>query len=508
MTVERTSDESGEGEGIDAPSACGGPAERRLKICVLQPDYSKSDVDYGNYDPMRDLSAILAPHEVHHVALNKLTTFRQLRDLSRQGFDLFVNLVEGYLDWDIPSIDVIHSLDRLGLPYTGPTAELFDPPKVLMKYIANIAGVRTSPHVVVTRPQDVDRALATLRFPMFVKPAHAGDSLGIDAKSLVKDEAALRAKVAATLPDYPELLVEEYIDGRELTVLMIADAEAHGQVRAFRPVEWVFDAEPRFKTYAHKTSELHPDANVPVTDEALVARLQQAAIDVFNGFSAVGYARMDFRLDGRGELYFLEVNFSCSIFYSDGYEGSADYVLKYDGIGQAGFAKLMVAEGLARHRRAVRPFEIQGSPISGYGIHATRPIGAGEVVFHGEERAQRVVTRSHVEQTWSAAELESFRHYAYPLSDEVFVLWDSNPSEWAPQNHSCDPNTAFVGLNVVATRPIATGEELTLDFATLLGETSASFQCNCGSPKCRGQVSGTPGNSVTLREKARRLRGA
>lgn len=478
--------------------------EKRLKICVLQPDYSKSDIDYGNYDPARDLTRILAPHEVHHVAINKLTTFRQLRDLSKQGFDLYFNLIEGYLDWDIASIDVVHSLDRLGLPYTGPNAELYDPPKVLMKYIAHISGVKTSPHVVVTAVDQVEQAARTLQFPLFVKPAHAGDSLGIDARSRVQNVNELRDKVGATLPDYPELLVEQYIDGRELTVLVIADAEAHGKVRAFRPVEWIFDSEPRFKTYAHKTSELHPDANVPVTDEALVRRLQQAAIDVFDGFNAVGYARMDFRLDGKGDLYFLEVNFSCSIFYADGYEGSADYILKHDGIGQAGFAKLVVAEALARHRRRVRPFRIEGSPIAGYGIHATRPIAKGEVVFHGEERAQRIVTRSHVERTWSASEMESFRHYAYPLSDEVFVLWDSNPSEWAPQNHSCDPNTAFVGLDVHAVRDIAPGEELTLDFATMLSETSASFRCNCGAVRCRGMVSGSPGNSVTTREKLRR----
>lgn len=489
-----------------APSSNPAPAQR-LKICVLQPDYSKSDIDYGNYDPVRDLTQILAPHEVQHVLIDKLTTFRQLRDLSKQGFDLYFNLIEGYLDWDIASIDVVHSLDRLGLAYTGPNAELYDPPKVLMKYIAHISGVKTSPHVVVTSGGQVEQAARTLQFPLFVKPAHAGDSLGIDAKSRVSTVDELRAKVEATLPDYPELLVEQYIDGRELTVLVIADAAEHGKVRAFRPVEWVFDSEPRFKTYAHKTSELHPDANVPVTDEALARRLQQAAIDVFNGFNAVGYARMDFRLDAKGDLYFLEVNFSCSIFYADGYEGSADYILKHDGIGQAGFAKLVVAEALARHRRQVRPFRIEGSPIAGYGIHATRPIAKGEIVFHGEERAQRIVTRSHVERTWSPSEMESFRHYAYPLSDEVFVLWDSNPSQWAPQNHSCDPNTAFVGLDVYAVRDIAPGEELTLDFATMLSESSASFHCNCGSANCRGTVAGTPGNSVTLREQRRRGEG-
>ena len=192
------------------------------------------------------------------------------------------------------------------------------------------------------------------------------------------------------------------------------------------------------------------------------------------------------------------------LFYPEGCEGSADHILRHDGIGQQGFAKLVIAEAVARHKRRYRPFEIQGSAIAGYGIYATRPITAGEVVFRGEGRSQRVITRAHVEATWSADELETFRHYAYPLADEIFLLWDANPEEWAPQNHSCDPNTTFLGLDVYAKRDIARGQELTLDFAEFLSETSASFACNCGAANCRHTISGTPGNSVTLRERTRR----
>ncbi len=475
-----------------------------MKLCVLQPDYSTSEVDFQHYDAARDLSEIFAGHEVQHVQLNKLTVYRQLRDVSRQGIDLFINLVDGYLEWDIPSIDVIHPLDALELPYSGPTAELYHPKKVLMKYVAHVNGVRTASHVLVTSLADAERAASRLTFPLFVKPAHAGDSLGIDGHSLCRNKAELDAKVTATLPDYPELLVEEYIDGRELTVLVISDPSSHGKVRAFTPVEFIFDHGPKFKTYAHKTSELHPDANVPVRDPELAERIKRAAIAVYNGFGAVGYARMDFRLSDKGELIFLEVNFSCSIFYPEGNQGSADHILKHDGIGQVGFAKLVVEEAVGRFRRKTKPFAIQGSDIAGYGIYATRDIHSGEIVYHGEEKAQRVTTKSHVEGTWSPDELETFKHYAYPLSDELFILWDANPSEWAPQNHSCDPNTTFVGLNVVARRDIAKGAELTLDFAEFLSETSATFECNCGSSKCRGTVSGTPNNSVTLRERARR----
>ncbi len=70
-----------------------------MKVCVLKPDYSTTGVDYKNYDPPRHLSNLLPAHEVHHVFLNKLKTYKQLKDLSKEGFDIFINLCEGYLEW-------------------------------------------------------------------------------------------------------------------------------------------------------------------------------------------------------------------------------------------------------------------------------------------------------------------------------------------------------------------------------------------------------------------------
>ena len=63
-----------------------------MKICILQPDYSTSDVDYQHYDPLRNLSALMPEATMVHVQLNKLTVYRQLKELSKQNFDIFVNL--------------------------------------------------------------------------------------------------------------------------------------------------------------------------------------------------------------------------------------------------------------------------------------------------------------------------------------------------------------------------------------------------------------------------------
>jgi hypothetical protein len=42
------------------------------------------------------------------------------------------------------------------------------------------------------------------------------------------------------------------------------------------------------------------------------------------------------------------------------------------------------------------------------------------------------------QRTWNASYQDFFRHYAYPLTDELYVLWDDDPEQWRPINHSCD----------------------------------------------------------------------
>ncbi len=471
-----------------------------MKVCVLQPDYSTTSVDYKNYDPPRDLSSLLPGAEIDHVFLNKLTTYNQLKQLSKKRYDVFVNLCEGYLEWEIPSIDVIYFLELLDLPFTGPTSVLYDPPKDLMKYVAYTQGVSTPAFAIIESVDEIHASCKHLKYPLFVKPAKAGDSLGIDEHSLVNNEADLYKKAAEIIEEYGPLLVEEYIKGREFTVMLVADAKDPKKVNVFTPVEYIFPEGREFKTYALKTSELHPECNVPVTDRKLCKQLQLAAENIFKGFGGVGYARLDFRMNDKGQLFFLEINFTCSVFYTNGYEGSADYILKVDGIGQSGFLKKIVDEGIARHQRKQKKYVMKGNAIAGFGIYATRDIRKNEIIFKGEEKSQRIATKSYINRSWDVKELENFKKYAYPLSNEVFLLWDENPAGWAPQNHSCNANTAYKGLNVFALRNIKKGEELTLDYALFLDEHMEPFNCSCGSECCKGYITGIPMNSVTERE--------
>lgn len=472
-----------------------------MKVCVLQPSYEGSAVDHRKYDPARALGALLPEARVDHVFLRKATVFRQLRELRREGYDIFVNLCEGYLDWDIPSIDVINSLDRLELPYTGPTASLYDPPKSLMKMVAWYAGVAVPASMLARSEQDAREAARTLRFPLFVKPNHGGDSLGIDEHSLCEDTGQLLRVTKRTLDEFDEAVIDEYIDGREFSVLVCGAAGAGGEPFALRPVEFVFPPGSRFKTYLLKAAHYLPGNNVPVQDPELDALLRSAATAVFRNFAGVGYCRIDFRMKSDGIPLLMDVNFACSVLYPEGSYGTADYILLGDGLGQAGFLRHIIAEGIARYRKTRKAYEVFGSALSGYGIRARIPLRAGEVVFRGEERPQRIATRRHVRNNWHERDIETFRRYAYPVSGQVRILWDERPEDWAPQNHSCEPNTGYRGLDVVALRDVAIGEELTLDYETFCNEDMAPFDCACGASTCRGRITGRPGNSVDLRER-------
>jgi hypothetical protein len=455
-----------------------------MKVCVLQPDYGGSRVAYRNFDPPRNLAPLLPDCAVDHLFLHKLSVYGQLREAAARGYDIYVNLCEGYLDWDIPSIDVIWSLDLLGLPYTGPTARLYDPSKPLMYFVAGTRGVRHPSFVEAADGGAWITAARRIGFPLFVKPAHAGDSLGIDAGSCVAGETELLAKAAGVIREHGRASIEEYLPGREFTVLVVASDRDGCEPVALAPIEFVFGPGPAFKTYPLKVEQHNPDRNVPVAEADLDQKLRSAARAVFAGFDGEGYARLDFRLTAEGEPCLIDVNFACSVFYPEGFEGSADYILRYDPMGPDGFLRHIIAEGLARHGRRAPKYERRLGAISGFGIFAARGIRGGELVAAGEGRTHKLVTAGAMPPD------------AIPLAPRIGLLPARDPRDWPSPNHSCEPNMVYRGLDLVALRDIPAGEELTLDYGLIYDDAMPPFACRCGAPHCRGEVHGKAGNSI------------
>jgi len=125
-------------------------------------------------------------------------------------------------------------------------------------------------------------------------------------------------------------------------------------------------------------------------------------------------------------------------------------------------------------------------------IRATRTIKPGEIIVNYEETSHRLVTKTHALKHWEKFE-QFFRGYCCPITDELYIMWDNDPSAWKPINHSCDPNAWVDGLNLTARREIKLGDEICIDYSILYtsDEQGPSFTCKCGSSICRGSWKGT-----------------
>lgn len=458
-----------------------------MKICVLQPDCSLLTAD-DRCRPLQDLSSLIPEHQVESVLLNKATVYRQLKALKKRGYDIFVNLCRGYRDGDIASCqEVTASLESLNLPHTSPAATLYDTAKNVMKHIAYFAGIDTPGFVVAETLADVDIACRELNFPLFVKPAAYGDCLGIDAQSYVTTKAELLNKTAAIIDDFDRALIEEYIPGREFTVLLAANPEDCCSPIVYQPIEVVFPSAERFRTSVSQAKVEDSIGYVPCSEAWLDFRLRDAAKRIFLEVNQGGYASVDFRVDQSGEIFFLEINAPCSVFCA--VAALADSILQCDqAAGHAEFLRHIIAEGIHRHQHRQKKYRVQKSPIATYGMFAVQDLLKGEAIVAREAQSQRITTLSHIRSHWTMAERTAFLRYIHPVNPEVMVLRNTDPAEWLVQNHSCDPNTAYQGLNLIALRDIAIGEELTVDFATFRDENRLEFDCQCGSPKCRGNI--------------------
>jgi hypothetical protein len=83
------------------------------------------------------------------------------------------------------------------------------------------------------------------------------------------------------------------------------------------------------------------------------------------------------------------------------------------------------------------------------------------------------------------------RRYSLQVEENQYLvsLSDCEPPDYV--NHSCDPNAGLSGqITLVAMRDIQPGEEITYDYAMSDGSPYDEFNCSCGSPHCRGHVSG------------------
>jgi hypothetical protein len=137
------------------------------------------------------------------------------------------------------------------------------------------------------------------------------------------------------------------------------------------------------------------------------------------------------------------------------------------------------------------------SPIEGQGLFATQPIPEGDVV---------VIIGGRIVSDDELIAIIDHRDGGYSTLaiGEGLNLLQGNDDADRYGNHSCDPNLWLADeVTLIARRPIAAGEELTTDYATMTGVEEWSMKCTCGSESCRGTIAGADWKLHTLQARYR-----
>ena len=191
------------------------------------------------------------------------------------------------------------ALEYLGVPYTGSgvMGSAIGMDKLRTKRLAQASGVATAPFVVLTGPQDFDHASEKLGFPMIVKPATQGSSVGM---SKVEKAADLPAAYAAAAKTDNVVFAEAWIVGNEYTVAIL-QGRALPSIRIETPRSF-YDYEAK---YFRDDTKYHCPSGLSKPAEEHVANL---ALATFDAAGANGWGRVDFMMDAAGRPLLLEFN--------------------------------------------------------------------------------------------------------------------------------------------------------------------------------------------------------
>lgn len=202
--------------------------------------------------------------------------------------------IQGYLDMmQIPytSCNAIVSALTFNKSYCNKVVKAF-----------NIVNIANSVHLIKGEPYSMGAILDELRLPVFVKPNESGSSLGV---SKVKKIEELLPAIEKAFGEDDQVLVEEFIEGRELTIGVY---KVGGKLYTLPATEIVsnnefFDYEAKYTPGV--TSEITP-ARI---NDSIREQLETKAAYIYRHLNCRGVVRMDFILQQpSNKLYFLEVN--------------------------------------------------------------------------------------------------------------------------------------------------------------------------------------------------------
>lgn len=265
----------------------------------------------AEYDSPTTLQAIREAIASHgHEVVDLEATPELPMVLATTPVDVVFNIAEGFRGRNRES-QVPALLELLDIPYTGsdPATLSLALDKALAKKVVRAAGIDTPNfQLMSTGRERLDKQFT--RWPLMVKPVAEGSSKGVISKSVCHTEAEVREVVKEMVGRYHQpALVEEYIGGREFTVGLLGERRPE----VLPPMEIVFtdksDKTPIYKFEDKLEENDRIRYEVPAKLEAgPLERLRTAARSAFMTLGCRDVARIDFRMDETGRIYFIECN--------------------------------------------------------------------------------------------------------------------------------------------------------------------------------------------------------
>jgi D-alanine-D-alanine ligase len=195
--------------------------------------------------------------------------------------------------------------DMIGLPYNtcDATTSAITFNKRFAVSVAAFSGISVARSLHFYKGDEVNirEIAASLSFPLFVKPANGGSSIGM---SKVPDATLLAEAIEKAFGEDDQVLIEEFVDGREFTVGVCRLAG----VLHVLPLTEVF-SENYFFDYEAKYHGKSRETTPAEVDESIAEQIRDEAKKIYNVFNCRGVVRIDFIYnEEKGKPYMLEIN--------------------------------------------------------------------------------------------------------------------------------------------------------------------------------------------------------
>lgn len=288
-----------------------------MRITILIDEYASDPPAYDAVGDQVSEALIEGGHEAS-ITTVKPDLKRLVDDLERAKPDLVFNLCESFGPVLYGAVGVVAVLDLLGMRYTGggPGEFYLQQDKAVTKKLLAFDNIRYPDFGVFSQDSEMETG-GNLRMPLFVKPLRQDASIGIEANALVSNIRDMMKRILAIHDKINDAaLVEEYVDGRELYVGVLGNA----QPIAFPPIEVDFsglpEGAPKIMTGKAKwntRSAEYKGTKTVLADlpDELRAKVHRVALGAYRALRVRDYGRVDMRVTDTGEIYVLEVNASC-----------------------------------------------------------------------------------------------------------------------------------------------------------------------------------------------------